>query len=54
MTKSEPTPVDQPTWKRDFPYEAAAEEASVASALTVTRPGAQDSIPTRAEVLAAL
>ena len=26
MTKSEPTPVDQPTWKRDFPYEAAAEE----------------------------
>ena len=39
---------------RGASWEAAAEEASVASALTVTRPGAQDSIPTRAEVLAAL
>lgn len=26
MTEVEPTPVDLPTWKRDFPYEIAAEE----------------------------
>ncbi|HNI34462.1 MAG TPA: ubiquinol-cytochrome c reductase iron-sulfur subunit, partial [Microthrixaceae bacterium] len=26
MTEVEPTPVDLPTWKRDFPYQAAAEE----------------------------
>ncbi len=26
MTDTEPTPVEAPTWKRDFPYEAAAEE----------------------------
>lgn len=35
-------------------YQEAATEAAVASALTVTRPGAQDAIPTRAQVLAAL
>ena len=26
MTDSEPVPVADPTWKRDFPYEASAEE----------------------------
>jgi Rieske Fe-S protein len=26
VTEVEPTPVAAPTWKRDFPYEAAAEE----------------------------
>ena len=26
MTDTEPTPVAAPTWKRDFPYEAVAEE----------------------------
>jgi Rieske Fe-S protein len=26
VTELEPTPVPDPTWKRDFPYEAAAEE----------------------------
>lgn len=26
MTDTEPTPVPAPTWKQDFPYEAAAEE----------------------------
>ena len=26
MTDSEPIPVADPTWKRDFPYEASAEE----------------------------
>ena len=26
MTETEPTPVADPTWKRDFPYEAVAEE----------------------------
>ena len=35
-------------------YQEAATEAAVASALTVTRPGAQDAIPTRADVQAAL